>query len=305
MNTTSRGSGDVSRVETSRPPDREAVYRKTPQGDLKLFVYLPADWLAVDRRPAIVFFFGGAWTNGSPRQFYRKGEYLASRGMVAFCAEYRVFGVHGTTMDRCVEDARSAMRYVRRHAAEWGVDSGLLVGSGGSAGGHLAACCALLDGPDDEDDDPAISCRPDAMVLFNPCLDTAGLLDRLSESDFARRVSGVTVGEKEKALATLSPVEHLGEGCPPTIVFYGTEDFMLDPAREFVRRSLTLGNRIELWTAEGMPHGFFNATPWHESTTRKADEFLASLGFLPGEAVMQLADEKAVLRLDPASGSSR
>src|SRR5206468_2973327 len=61
----------------------EFVYKQTPQGELKLLVDYPPGWQATDKRPSIVFFFGGGWTNGSTSQFEKQAAYLASRGMVA------------------------------------------------------------------------------------------------------------------------------------------------------------------------------------------------------------------------------
>lgn len=67
-------------------PEKMLTYKKTDQGDLKLHIFYPADHKVSDRRPAIVFFFGGGWNGGSPTQFYPHCEYLASRGMVAIPA---------------------------------------------------------------------------------------------------------------------------------------------------------------------------------------------------------------------------
>src|SRR5262245_832923 len=53
--------------ESVRAQDR--LYRKTPQGELYLHFFFPPDWKAGDTRPAIVFFFGGAWRTGSYRAF--------------------------------------------------------------------------------------------------------------------------------------------------------------------------------------------------------------------------------------------
>jgi len=66
----------------------ERVYKSTPQGDLKLHLWSPEK--TGEDRPCIVFFFGGGWTSGSYRQFARQSAYLASRGMVAASAEYRI-----------------------------------------------------------------------------------------------------------------------------------------------------------------------------------------------------------------------
>ena len=131
----------------------ERIYKKTPQGELALHFSFPVDWKSADKRPAIVFFFGGGWKNGSYLQFVAQSDYFASRGMVAASADYRIESIHHTTPDKCVEDAKSAVRYLRQHASELGIDPGKVVAGGGSAGGHIAACTALIDAFDAETDD--------------------------------------------------------------------------------------------------------------------------------------------------------
>jgi acetyl esterase/lipase len=276
------------RPELKREPDRELVYKKTAQGELKVYIYFPEGWKETDQRPGILFFHGGGFSGGSPSQFFVKAEYLASRGLVALSAQYRIKNKHGTSPVEAAEDARSAMRYVRSHAAEFGIDPKRIISGGGSAGGHLAACVALCEGPDAPDDDLSVSCKPQAMVLFNPVLNfgTERILSRFKEGDEA----------KVPLLLSISPIEFLKEGCPPAIVFFGTADWLLGQGRDFVEKSLALGNRIELWTAEGQPHAFFNSSPWHEATTIKADEFLTSLGYLSGPPILKPYDEKAVLK---------
>lgn len=75
-------------------PDKKLTYKKTGEIELKLHVFNPEGHKASNRRPAIVFFFGGGWTGGSPSKFYQHCKYLASRGMVAMSAEY-VSGMFG------------------------------------------------------------------------------------------------------------------------------------------------------------------------------------------------------------------
>ena len=57
----------------------EFVFKKTKDKDIALSVHFPEGWKATDKRPAIVFFFGGAWAMGSPKQFIKQAEYFASR----------------------------------------------------------------------------------------------------------------------------------------------------------------------------------------------------------------------------------
>ena len=253
----------------AEPPAAERVFKETPQGPLKLLFHFPADWKAGEKRPGIVFFFGGGWRTGTPAQFLPQAEYLAKRGMVTVRAEYRIADKHHTTPEKAVEDARSAVRWLRGHAAELGIDPHRLVASGGSAGAHLAACTALLGGPDDAGEDKSVSCRPDALVLFNPVMDFAGI--KIADAQ------GKDLG------AELSPLGHLRKGLVPTVQFFGSADRLLEGAREFHRKALSQGDRSELYTAADQPHGFFNRPPWREVTLRRADLFLASLGYVKGE----------------------
>ncbi|MHC4717520.1 MAG: alpha/beta hydrolase, partial [Planctomycetota bacterium] len=151
-------------------PVQEHTYKFTPNGELRIQVHFPFDWTPRDARPGAVFFFGGGWNSGVIHQFSRHAAYLASRGMVAACADYRVKTRHQATPADGVADAVSAVRWLRAHAPSLGIDPGRIVAGGGSAGGHLAACAALCDGFDTPGEDAAVSPRPNALVLFNPAI---------------------------------------------------------------------------------------------------------------------------------------
>ena len=58
-------------------PDEVLEYKNTPQGKLFLHTYYPDNWKKTDKRPAVVFFFGGGWNGGSYTQFSRHADYLA------------------------------------------------------------------------------------------------------------------------------------------------------------------------------------------------------------------------------------
>jgi len=257
---------------------KEFIYKKTPQGDLKIFVHLPPDWNASDKRPAIVFFFGGGWTSGTPNQFLPQAAYLASRGMVTARADYRVKSRQGTTPRECVEDAKSAVRWLRQKAGELGIDTSRIVAAGGSAGGHIAACTALVEGLDAKDEDKSVSSRPDALILFNP------VVDLTNPGEAAGKAS---VPPSREAAREISPVLYQKKDSGPAILFYGTSDRFFAQGRAFLAKAKEVGARVELYSADGMPHGFFNKSPWTEITVRQAEAFLASLGYLKGEPTIK------------------
>ncbi|MBK8091800.1 MAG: alpha/beta hydrolase [Verrucomicrobiaceae bacterium] len=277
------------KLTTAQVATSEVVYKKTPEGELKLHFYRPAGEVGITAlRPCIVFFFGGGWKNGSYLQFVPQAEYLASRGMVAACADYRILNVHGTLPDKAVEDAKSAIRWVRGHSTELGIDPGKIIAAGGSAGGHLAACTALVKAYDAPGDDAAISCRPDAMVLFNPAMN----IDTL----FKERVTGDTKGFTLEMAEAITPNRFIAKDTPPAIFFFGTADKLKTGADEYMRKARELGLRAEMWTAAEMPHGFFNREPWTQVTAQQMHVFLASLGYLGGESAVIMPEKAPALK---------
>src|SRR5262245_25583025 len=112
----SPASAPVPAAAADEPATRTFTYKTIKEGPLEIVVHYPPGWKESDRRPAIVFFFGGGWTNGRITQFETQAEHLARRGMVAARADYRVKSRQGVTPDRCVEDAKSAVRWLRASA---------------------------------------------------------------------------------------------------------------------------------------------------------------------------------------------
>src|SRR6184192_1328088 len=79
-----------SRYAKDPPPTKKIIYKKVGERELSLHVFKPAGQEPAAKRPAIVFFHGGAWAIGDPNQFYYQCDYLAKRGMWAASAEYRL-----------------------------------------------------------------------------------------------------------------------------------------------------------------------------------------------------------------------
>ena len=111
------------------------VYKHASGDDLWIYRFEPEGHdPSADQRPAAVFFFGGGWNGGSVSQFEKHARYLAQRGIVAFLADYRVKSRQGITPDACVQDGKSAIRWVRANASRLGVDPKRIAAGGGSAG---------------------------------------------------------------------------------------------------------------------------------------------------------------------------
>ena len=122
-------------------------YKQVGQGDLSLHVFKPEKNWKGEKQPAIVYFYGGGWSLGTPLQFYRECAWYASKGMVAVSAEYRISYLHHTTPFESLEDAHDAIAWLRKHAEELNIDTSRIVAAGASAGGHLAAATGIIRSP--------------------------------------------------------------------------------------------------------------------------------------------------------------
>lgn len=247
------------------------VYKSIDGVELRLHVFTPQNHSASVKRPAIVFFFGGGWAGGSVEQFAPQSRQLAQRGMVAIVADYRVFNRHHSSVFQAMADAKSAMRWVRSHATKLGIDPNRIAAGGGSSGGHLALSSAVFEGFDETAEDLRISSKPNALVLFNPAVDTTaeGLKNR--------------VGDRGKEA---SPLHHVRTGLPPMAIFHGRSDTTVPYAsvEAFCKAANDAGGACQLFGYEGAPHGFFNPSreggKWYAETLSEADRFLTKIGYL-------------------------
>lgn len=261
-------------AQSNFKPDTSYCYKTTDQSKLMLDVFIPANHQKADKRPVIVFFFGGGWVSGSPNQFYQQARYFAEKGFVAISGDYRTFNKHKTTPFESVSDAKSAIRWVREHAKQLGINPEKIIASGGSAGGHIAACTGVIDGYETEGENLAISSVPNAMILLNPVIDTGEKGYGLNK-----------VGEARKT--DISPVAHVKPGLPPTIIFHGTADKTVpfENVERFTRLMKEAGNTCDLLPFPGKGHGFFNGSLFRanqsdedfNATMQGAMEFLTKL----------------------------
>lgn len=251
---------------------KKIEYKEVDGENLTLHTVYPPGHQPTDKRPAIVFFFGGGWVGGNPGQFYPYITELSKEGIVAISAQYRTKKSHEASPVDCVKDGKSAIRYVREHAAELGIDPEKIIAGGGSAGGHVAACTVIEAAPEETDENLSVSSRPQALVLLNPVISVSP--NGGYRNDYVVKFL--------PNWQTISPLESVDASFPPTLVMVGTADKILPVhmSKQFEQKMKDAGNRCEIVFYEGMGHGFFNKPEYRAKTVEEIKTFLRSLGYL-------------------------
>ena len=253
-----------NKIQQIKP--EKILYKNTKEGELNLFVYKPSEFDIKKKYSCIVFFHGGGWNSGNPEQFQRQSRYFTSRGMVAVSVEYRIRNVHGTSPIQAMEDAKSAIRFIRSNAKLLSIDSNKIAAAGGSAGGHLAAVAGNIDLFDDSNEDLTISSKPNLLILYNPVLHNGRKWPWIDNPSNA------------------SPYDNISKGAPPTIILTGTEDKIVpvELIKSYKKRMESIGSRCALILYEGAEHAFFNRGDDFIDTVFQTDIFLKSNGYLLG-----------------------
>ncbi|SEG57310.1 Acetyl esterase/lipase [Bryocella elongata] len=249
------------------PPGEDRVYKTVDGQELHLWVAKPS---GKPTHTAVVFFHGGGWTGGTVTQFDAQTKELAERGMLVVNVQYRLVAKAPSTESPqvCLEDAKSAMRWVRSRAKEFQIDPHRIAAGGGSAGGYLAAATALVPGWDDPKDDLAVSPKPNALVLFFPVVNVGpSYYDQHRFGDDPRKYS---------------PEAYVSRNTPPTIIEGGGADKLVPPdeLKDFKAKCDAAGAKCVLDFYPGQPHGFANKEPYRSLTLNAVMHFLESIGYL-------------------------
>ncbi len=156
----------------------DIVYKRTKSQILRLDVYLAEDEYTQTthseagkpQRTAFVVFHGGNWIGGTKAEEGRWYLPLVREGCVVFSADYTLSTSAHPSWPECASDAREAVRWVRKHSLEYGVDPNRIVAAGSSSGGTLALLLGrneVVAGEGDQSSQAA-SARVQAVVAFYP-----------------------------------------------------------------------------------------------------------------------------------------
>jgi acetyl esterase/lipase len=211
------------RRQTPSPTHDGIVYAIADGQKLRLDVYEPRKHPSP--APGIILIHGGGFTDFDRSIMDDDASELAHAGFVAFSIDYRLLkrNRHGArnVWPAQLQDCQSAVRWIRQHAAQYGVDSDRIGAYGHSSGGQLAALLGLTDSTDSSA--PPVSSRVQAVV------DLSGVTDFTSDHDpdgdalFASLFGG-TEAQVPAAWRDASPVFQVHPGDPPFLVVHGTRD---------------------------------------------------------------------------------
>ncbi|OHX64074.1 alpha/beta hydrolase [Flammeovirga pacifica] len=277
-------------------PDTKVVYKQVGDVALELHIFTPEK--QASSKAAVVLIHGGGWNQGSPSAFYRQAKHLSERGLVVFCPQYRLRKINGTTIVEAVEDAQSAVAYVRNHAKEYNIKPNKIAVGGGSAGGHLAASTAFL--PSLNKDITEEDYAPNLLLLFNPVIDTSkeGYAHRLVDKEV--KAAGFDSWEN------FSPRQNINKNFPPTLIEVGNHDKVLPEkvARDYQKICQEKGLECQLDIYKGAEHSFFNIgygkkqgyekgtiNKWYFEVLQQADNFLVKHKYLKNNVEIDIPSE--------------
>jgi acetyl esterase/lipase len=241
-------------------PDQ--VYAQYGARCMKLDVYKPAG----DKLPVVVLVHGGGWKSGYRSEFVPMAVRLAQRGFAAVTVSYRLSGE--ALYPAAVQDVQAAVRWVRAHAAEYGLDPQRIALAGGSAGGQIASLAGVT----------ASDVR--AIISIDGLSDFTSELALKYEDDAKKTPSsaggwfGGRYAEKTSLWREASPIQYVHAGMP-AILFIGSAQPRFSAGREdMMARMAQVGVASDKLILPDTPHSFWLFDPWLQPTVDAAVAFL-------------------------------
>ena len=242
-----------------------------PHGERNLLdLFLPE--AAKGPVPLVLCIHGGGWRGGSKEVFHWMGEDLARRGFAAASLTYRFWP--DWLYPAAVDDVQRAVRWLRRHAREYGVDPKRFGAIGGSAGGHLSSYLALAETR--ANDEPELAGYSSKVSCVVDCYGPVDLPSMMASAS-APIILGFMakpLEEAEEQYREASPFHLVSRNPPPFLIVHGTADIgvvqgqvPVDQSVRFAERLRQAGGQVTLLLLEGAPHGF-SGNPASEHTIR-------------------------------------
>lgn len=250
------------------------TYKTIDDFDLEIHLFLPENVDQSEKRPVIVYFSGGSWSEGKPDWNFSACQNDANNGWVGVTVEYRLAYRQGTLPFESVMDAKSAIRWLRQHADEFNIDVNKIVASGNSAGGHLVLSTALVENWNEKTDDLKYSPIPNVLMV------NSGVYDLADDKTSWIRQGLRNRNQNENLVKEISPNYLIKNDLPPTLIIHGTNDrnVPFSSAKQFVDEMQLEGNNIEFNVLEGAGH-FIWWGRYGKQVSEIRSNFLENLGY--------------------------
>lgn len=240
---------------------RDVEYGRAGTRALKLDIVRPRQ-PAAERLPAIVFIHGGGWRNGDKSGGVGRVAPLAAEGnYVGVSVGYRLSGE--AIWPAQIHDCKAAIRWLRAHAAEYGIDPNHIGVWGSSAGGHLVNMLGASGGVKELEGDcgtPNESSRVQCVVAFCGPTDFAAAkrVEGGREPSAVTMLLGGSIEEKKDAARQASPITYVSSDDPPFLLVHGTDDTTvpIDHAERFAAALQKAGVGVTFVRILDGGHGF-------------------------------------------------
>ncbi|TNF62757.1 MAG: alpha/beta hydrolase [Deltaproteobacteria bacterium] len=205
---------------------RDVTYREIAGKTLKLDVAMPEE--PGLNRPAIMQIHGGAWIIGDKReQGWPLIGHLAANGWVCFNVNYRLSPA-ATWPDHLI-DLKYALKWIREHADEYGVDPSFIAVTGGSAGGHLTAMMGLTANdpeyqPGFEDADTSLQAAVPVYGVYDFTNRLGTMLDRFRPQMLEPMIMKAFFAREPEKFHRASPIDRVHPDAPPFLIVHGDRD---------------------------------------------------------------------------------
>ncbi|WP_372772668.1 alpha/beta hydrolase fold domain-containing protein [Mangrovibacterium sp.] len=258
---------------------RELVYHSFGERKLHLDIFYPE----IKKRetvPGVLLIHGGGWASGSKSHLIPMAQKLAENGYVAASVEYRLSPE--ARYPAGIIDLKTAIKWLKINATEFGIDTSRIVTLGTSAGATLAsllgttAGCSLF--PSHAVAMP-VSDAVHAIVNIDGALDFTNDAESGKDEDPARpsagaRWFGYTYKQKPELWVEASPVNYVCKNTPPTI-FINSSLPRFHVGRDQYIEVLNANNIYnEVHTIAETPHPFWLFQPWFDETVPLIVDFL-------------------------------
>jgi len=259
---------------------RNITYRKYEKRELKLDIFFSNQDSCL--RPGVVLIHGGGWHTGSKSHLYPMAMQLASKGYVTAAIEYRLS--HEAIFPAAVIDIKNAIKWIKKNAALYHVDTNNIAVLGCSAGGQLASLVGFSKNEKDfEDCDyfPGYSSNVQAIVNIDGLLDFLGKgseeFDEHPDPQKPRSAHkwlGASHLDDPEIWRKASGINHVTQESPP-IIFINSSLSRFHAGRDETIEYLKKYNiYYNVHTMDNSPHPFWLFHPWFNKTIEYVDQFL-------------------------------